>query len=101
LPSLAGQLSGIRAGAQYRFTGGLQVAMDLEYDRNQFDGPHPLFLIERRDRRSKAQIQLSHSQWNWRGFAPVLRLQLERQKSNIIVNDFKNIGASIGATRRF
>lgn len=98
---LAGHTRGFSLGGQYRFAGGLQVASTLDYERNQVDGLHPLFLRQRKDTRRSARLDLSNSQWNWNGFAPVLRLSYERQNSTIVINEFQNISASIGVTRRF
>lgn len=100
-PALAGQLIGFNIGGQYRFEGGLQIAMNVDYARDRYNGRHSLFLIQRKDKTTTARLEISNSQWNWQGFAPVLRVSTERQKSTIVINDFRNIGASIGVTRRF
>ncbi len=99
--TLAGRMEGITLGAQYRFEGGVQLGLTLDHERNRYDGLHPLFGVARDDRRSLARLDLAHSQWNWNGFAPVLRLSYERQRSTIILNDYRNLGASFGVTRRF
>lgn len=99
--ALAGQLEGVSLGGQYRFTGGMQVGLTLDYERNRFPGEVPLFLTARRDNRVSARVDLAHSQWNWNGFAPVLRLSIERQSSTIPINEFRNLGASFGLTRQF
>lgn len=98
---LAGQASGVSLGAQYLFTGGLRVALDLHFDRNAFDGVHPLFGLRRIDRRGQAMVQITNTNWNYAGFAPVLKLGYERQKSTIVLNDYRNLSASIGFTRSF
>ncbi len=99
--TLAGRMVGVTLGAQYRFTGGVQLGVTLDHERNRYDGVHPLFGIARDDQRSLARLDLAHGQWSWNGFAPILRLTYERQRSTIILNDYRNIAASIGATRRF
>ncbi|WP_167852811.1 surface lipoprotein assembly modifier [Pseudotabrizicola sediminis] len=98
---LAGRLDGIRVGGQYRFEGGLQLGIIVDYERNRFDGITPLFGVVRSDKRTMARVEMSNSQWNWKGFSPVLRLTAERQSSTIVVNEFRNLGASFGITRRF
>lgn len=99
--TLAGRLVGFRVGGQYRFEGGLQLGLNLDHERNKFDGVNTLFGVARDDRRTTARLELSNSQWNWNGFSPVFRVTSERQSSTIIVNEFKNLGASFGITRRF
>ena len=98
---LAGQASGMSLGAQYLFEGGLRVALDLHFDRNAFDGAHPLFGLRRIDRRGQAVMQITNANWNYGGFAPVLKLGYERQKSTIVLNDYRNLSASVGLTRSF
>ncbi len=98
---IAGNLQGVSLGGRYRFEGGMQVGVNLDYERNRFEGVHPLFGIPRHDTRAGARLDLSNSQWNWNGFAPVLRLSYERQRSTIIINEFSNFGASLGVTRQF
>lgn len=99
--TIAGNLQGLSLGGRYRFEGGIQLGVNLGYEQNRFNGLHPLFGVQRRDRRSTARLDLSNSQWNWNGFAPVLRLHYERQRSTVVINDFTNIGASFGVTRQF
>ncbi|MBL4917925.1 surface lipoprotein assembly modifier [Szabonella alba] len=100
-PGLAGDAAGISLGGQYLFAGGLRVALDLHFDRNDFDGLHPLFGIRRQDRRQQAVIQITNANWNYKGFAPVLKLGYDRQKSTVIMNDYRNLSAAIGFTRSF
>jgi hypothetical protein len=100
-PGLAGQASGLSLGAQYLFEGGLRVALDVHFDRNAFDGVHPLFGLRRLDRRRQLMLQITNSNWNFSGFAPVLKLGYERQKSTIVLNDYRNLSGSIGLTRSF
>lgn len=99
--SLAGRLMGVTLGGQARFIGGTQLGLTLDYERNRFPGEVPLFFVTRRDNKLSARVDIAHSQWNWGGFAPVLRLSYERQNSTVVINEFRNIGASIGVTRQF
>ena len=99
--TLAGTLLGVSVGAKYRFQGGVQVALNLDYEKNRFDGVSPTFQISRNDNRTTARFEVSNSHWNWKGFAPVMDITAERQSSTIIINEFNNFGASFGITRRF
>jgi len=99
--NLAGQAAGLTIGGDYAFAGGLRFGLDLSYDRNAFDGLHPLFGVERIDNKVSAAMQLTNQNWNYMGFAPVLKLGLERQRSSIVVNSYSNLSASIGMTRSF
>ena len=88
-------------GGQYRFKGGVQIGLSLDYERNRFDGISPLFQVKRQDRKRLARLELSKSQWNWKGFSPVLKITAERQSSTIVINEFRNFGAAFEVTRRF
>ncbi|MDR5653210.1 surface lipoprotein assembly modifier [Ruixingdingia sedimenti] len=100
-PWLSGTGAGVNIGGQYLFDGGLRLGLDLLLDANDHEGLHPLFGVERRDRRMMVQAELTNQNWSWRGFAPVLRLNWERQKSTVVLNRYRNLGASVGLTTRF
>lgn len=97
----AGHAAGVTLGAEYAFQGGLKLGVDLSYDRNGFSGIHPLFGVAREDKRLSANLQITHQNWSYRGFAPVLRLEAERQRSSVPLNSFRNLSASFGVTRQF
>ena len=99
--ALSGTGAGLNAGGQYLFDGGLRTGVDLLLDANDYNGLHPLFGVRRKDRRAMVQLSVTNQNWSWRGFAPVLRLGWERQKSTVVLNRYRNIGASIGFTREF
>ena len=99
--STAGHAAGVTVGADYAFRGGLRLGFDLAYDRNTFSGIHPLFGVARKDQRLSANLQLTNQNWSFKGFAPVLRLGAERQRSTIPLNSYRNLSASLGVTRLF
>lgn len=99
--TLAGAAAGLTIGGDYAFTGGLRIGLDLSYDRNIFDGPHPLFGVVRKDEKLMANLQFTNQNWSYRGFAPVLKLGMERQRSSIVLNRYNNLSASLGITRSF
>ncbi|MDQ2093815.1 surface lipoprotein assembly modifier [Rhodalgimonas zhirmunskyi] len=97
----AGVAKGVSIGGDYTFVGGLRVGLDLSYDHDAFDGIHPLFGVGRTDRKTSATVQFTNQNWNYRGFAPVLRIGVERQDSSIVLNSYRNVATSIGFTRSF
>lgn len=97
----AGRAQGVTLGGRYSFHGGLRVGLDLSYDRDRFAGVHPLFGVRRQDLLVAAEVELTHQDWSYRGFAPVLTIGLERQRSNVPINSYRNVSASIGITRSF
>jgi outer membrane protein len=83
--TLAGHLHGASIGGQYRFAGGIQVGLNLEYQVNRAEGIHPLFFVNRQDARIAGRVEITNAGWSWNGFAPVLQLSAERQRSNIVI----------------
>ena len=98
---IAGHGAGVTIGGNYFFTGGLRVGLDLSFDRNEFDGVHPIFGTARIDKKSSVMLNLSNQNWSYKGFTQVLRLGFEEQRSTISINRFRNATASIGLTRSF
>ncbi|WP_093922339.1 porin family protein [Sulfitobacter brevis] len=97
----AGFARGLTLGGDYTFANGLRLGLDLSYDLNDFRGVHPLFGVARSDRKASSTIQLTNQKWNFQGFAPVFKVRAEHQTSNIVLNSYRNLGASIGFTRSF
>ena len=98
---VAGHAAGVTIGGDYSFAGGLRVGLDLSFDRNEFDGVHPIFGVARVDKKSSVMLNLSNQNWSYKGFTQVLRLGFEEQRSTISINRFRNATASIGLTRSF
>lgn len=97
----AGNAHGLSVGGDYTFVGGLRVGLDLSYDHNDFDGIHPLYGVRRTDRKTALSVQFTNQNWSYGGFAPVLKLGVERQNSNIVINSYRNVTTSLGVTRSF
>ncbi|WP_372841336.1 surface lipoprotein assembly modifier [Phaeovulum sp.] len=97
----AGVATGLSVGGDYTFVGGLRMGLDISYDRNAYDGIHPLFGVRRRDDKIAATVQFTNQNWSYRGFAPVLKIGVEQQDSTIILNSYRNVATSIGLTRSF
>ena len=97
----AGVLVGATVGGDYTFQGGVRLGVDVSFDQNRFDGQHPLFGVARVDRKWAANVRMTNQNWSYAGFAPLLKLSLEAQKSSVALNAYRNVGASIGFTRSF
>ncbi|MCR8825425.1 surface lipoprotein assembly modifier [Pseudosulfitobacter koreensis] len=97
----AGHAQGLSIGGDYTFVGGLRVGLDLSYDHNDFDGIHPLYGVQRMDRKTAATVHITNQNWSYRGFAPVIKFGVERQNSNIVINSYRNVSTSLGVTRSF
>jgi hypothetical protein len=97
----AGLSYGLSIGGDYSFAGGLRVGLDVSFDRNNYDGIHPLFGVARDDKKLATSIQFTNQNWSFRGFAPILKIGLEKQRSTIVLNRYRNLTASLGITRSF
>ena len=97
----AGEAIGVSLGGQYSFSGGWRAGLMVSYDHDRFAGVHPVFGVRRADRKTAAMVQINNQTWSYRGFSPVLKIGVERQRSSIVLNSYQNVTASIGLTRAF
>jgi hypothetical protein len=88
-------------GVSHAFRGGVSVDLDLAHRATRHDAPVVLFGTLREDRRDTLTLRLLHSRVSVAGFAPVLELGFERQRSTIPIYSYENAGVSLGLTRRF
>ncbi len=98
---VAGNAQGFSLGAEYAFLGGLRIGLDLSYDQNRYIGANPLFGIRRTDKTVTVGVALTNQNWSIRGFAPVVSIGFERQRSTIPLNSYRNVTSSLGFTRSF
>lgn len=99
--SEAGQGAALTIGARYAFRGGLLADLEVGLGRQERDGPDSLLGIVREDDRQSIDLRLTHRDWAVGGFAPVLELGVERQRSTNTLYSYDNRRASIGLTRKF
>ena len=86
---------------QKQFEGGLTVSLDAMYLRHVRAAADPGFGVIRRDRRTSLTARIMHRTVSLSGFAPVLELGLDRQRSSLPLNAFRNARVSVGLTRQF
>jgi len=101
LPWESGDRNSLSIGAQYAFRGGLLVDLELSTGQLTRDAIDPLFGVRRKDDRRVAQLRLTHRDLTLGGFAPVLELGIERQRSTNNIYSYDNTRAALGLTRRF
>lgn len=101
LPWESGDRSSISIGTQYAFRGGMLIDLDLTTGQLTRDATDPFFGIKRADDRHIAQLRLTHRNWTLGGFAPVLELGVEKQRSTNSIYSYDNTRAALGLTRRF
>lgn len=101
LASESGTATTVTIAGKYAFRGGLLVDLELSGGQTEKEGPDSLFGITRKDNNRSARLRLTHRNWTVRGFAPVMELAVESQRSNNIIYSYENTSAAIGFTRRF
>lgn len=96
-----GRTLGGSIGMQKQFEGGLTVSLDVMHLRHARAAADPGFGVIRRDRRTSLTARVMHRTVSLNGFAPVLELGLDRQRSSLPLNAFRNARVSVGLTRQF
>jgi hypothetical protein len=93
----------VSMGLSYMFEGGVIAGGNITATRSKADAANPLLprYGPARDTHLRVAGSLMHRDFTFQGFAPVLNVSLERQFSNVPMRAWRNMGASIGATRSF
>ncbi|MGD9917436.1 MAG: surface lipoprotein assembly modifier [Paenirhodobacter sp.] len=101
VPSLAFRAGEVSFGASYAFEGGLSLGADLTLRHARYDGVSTLFGLRRKDDRQSLALSAQHRALTVSGFAPVLQLNWERQRSTLPVAAYRNLSLGLGLSRRF
>jgi outer membrane protein len=88
-------------GLEKAFDGGFVLAGHVARGFLRRNGPTALFPVSRKDKTSIISLRAYHSALRFKGFSPTVEFSYERQKSNIVLNDFSNARVSLGLSRRF
>lgn len=93
----------LSAGTEYSFGGGLVTGLEASIGHTRFAEANPLLAQHGPQRDWSAQLTatLMHRDYSVYGFAPVLQMGLEHNKSNVPMRNYDNIKVSLGATRNF
>ena len=96
-PQLGHTPVGVRAGGQLRLGGGWTAFGSASYERRQYDGPEPLFLIVREDRQTDVLAGIGYLVRP--GITVLAQVAYTDNSSNIPLNDFDRVISSM--TLRF
>jgi len=98
-PHLGHKPVGVRVGGEVRMGGGWSAFGGVAYEYRKYNGPDPLFLVEREDNQAGANLGLSYL---WRAGA-TLRLQALyiNNDSNIVLNEYDRTEISIATRLNF
>lgn len=98
-PHLGHKPVGARLGGQWRLGGGWSLFGSASYERRQYGGIEPLFMVKREDKQTDVNLGLSYL---WRS-GTTLRLQAAHTSnaSNVVLNDFDRTVVSVSARFNF
>lgn len=85
----------------WRDMGRVTLTAGVEYGRLKADERLMLFPRKRADRYSKLSLGATFRQLQWRGFAPVARISLERNRSSVEFYDYRRTRTEVGIVRAF
>jgi hypothetical protein len=94
--------AGWRAGlVGWRELGRMTFTASAEFGKLRADERLVLFPERRSDRYASLSLGATFRQLQWRGFAPVARLSVERNRSTIAFYDYRRTRSEIGVVRAF
>jgi hypothetical protein len=85
----------------WREAGRVTFTLQAQFGKLRADEALALFPEKRSDRFSSLSIGATFRQLQFRGFAPLLRLSVERNRSNIAFYDYRRTRTEIGIVRAF
>ena len=95
------RLIGLGATVTRAFAGGLSVSLSSGFHARRHSAPDPLFGRRRTDRNVRLGITVLHRSLRYAGFAPWIGYTIERNRSNIPLQEHRRRGVLAGVSRRF
>ncbi len=95
------RMGGLAVSLSHAFRGGLSVSPRISVHWRRYAGSDPLFGKRRSDRQMRLSVNLLHRALQYRGFAPFVGFFVERNRSSIPVNGYRNQGGMFGVSRTF
>ena len=100
-PLQSGRQGALSLGGTYAFKGGLVASMDVTMGRDERDGINGLTGMRRLDTSRAIEAELFTSKYQIGRFLPVLRMKLETNRSNEVLNSYTNRSLGIGFRTAF
>ncbi len=98
-PHLGHKPVGARLGGQLRLGSGWSLTGSVSYERREYGGTEPLFLVQREDKQTDVNLGLSYL---WRpGTTLLVQAAHTTNSSNVVLNDFDRTVISYSARFNF
>lgn len=93
----------VTLGTEYSFGGGLVTGLEASLGHTRFAAANPLLpqFGAQRDWSAALSATMMHRDLTISGFAPTVRIGVERTDSNVPMRSYDNVKVSLGATRAF
>ena len=95
------RLLGVGVTVARAFGGGLSASLSSSVHVRRHSAPDPLFGERRIDRNVRLGVRVLHRALRYSGFAPYIGFSIERNRSNIPVQEYRRRGVLFGVSRRF
>ena len=95
------RLAGLGVTVARAFAGGLSVSLSSSAYTRRYSASDPLFGRRRTDRNVRLGIRVLHRSLRYAGFAPYIGYSIERNRSNIPLQEYRRQGVLVGVSRRF
>ncbi len=95
------RLGGLAVTFSHAFEGGLSVSPRISVHWRRYGDEDPLFRKTRSDRQTRASVNLLHRALQVGGFAPYVGFFVERNRSSIPINGYRNQGGVFGVSKTF
>ena len=93
--------AGIGITVSHAFKGGLSITPSVSALVRRHAKPDPLFRKTRNDRQLRIAVNILHRALQYEGFAPYVGYSVEWNRSNILLNTYRNHGAVFGISKTF
>jgi tetratricopeptide (TPR) repeat protein len=98
-PHLGHEVVGVRLGGQWRLGGPWSAFGSVSFERREYGGSEPLFLVTREDEQTEVNLGLSYL---WRpGTTLLVQVSHTDNSSNVVLNDFDRTLVSASARFNF
>jgi outer membrane protein len=98
-PYLGDKLYGVRAGGELAIYADTKLFGSVSAESRRYGGDDPLFLVTRKDTQADVKVGINYVMAKLWTLTP--QLSYTKNKSNIVINDYKRAVVSVGLRRDF